>query len=114
MFGLIERDNLHGNLTDSIKAVINSHKAFSVRTPLLTPFLNNGVEGSILTNFFNANLIGRISNDLSITVIDINDDAEGRMTFNYNHKNCDHLINYLLNLMDLILKLSENIDILYK
>ena len=114
VFGLAERGNLHDNLTDSIKAVINSHRALSVRTSLLIPFLSNGVEGSISTSFFDADFIGRISDGLSIAVIDIDDDAEDRMILNYDYKDCDYLINYLLSLMDLILKLSENINMLHR
>ena len=114
MFGLAERGNLYDNLTDSIKAVINSHRVLPMRTPLLTPFLSNSVESSIPTSFFDADLIDRVSNDLSITLIDINDDAESRMIINHYYKNCNHLINHLLSLMNLISKLSENVDILHR
>ena len=114
MFGLAERGNLHGNLTDSIKAVIGSHKVLSVKTPLLTPFLSNDVESSILMSFFGADLIDRVSDGLSIAVIDIDDDMKDKMTFSHYHKDCDHLINYLLSLMDLISKLSEDIGILHR
>ena len=114
MFGLAERDNFHDNLMDSIKAVISSHKVFSVRAPLLTPFLSNGVESSILTSFFNADLINRISDGFPIALINVNDNAENRIIFSYYYKNCNHFINHLLSLMDLILKVNENIDMLYK
>ena len=114
MFDFAEKSNLHGNLTDSIKMVINSHKVLSVKTLLLTSFLNNDVESSFLINFFNVNFVNRVLNDLLIILIGINDDAENRMVFNHYYKNCDYFINHLLSLMNLILKLSENINILYK
>ena len=114
MFGLAERGNLHGNLTDSVKAVIGPHRVLPVRTPLLTPFLSNGVEGSIPTSFFGANLIDRVSDGLSIVVIDVDDGAKGRMTLSHDYKNCDHLINHLLSLMNLISKLSEDIGMLHR
>ena len=114
MFNLTERDNLHSNLTDSIKAVISSHRVLSIRISLLTPFLSNGVKSSILMSFFNADFIDRVSNSFLIAVININDDMKDRMTLNHNYKNCNHLINHLLSLMNLILKLGENIDILHR
>ena len=114
MFGLAERNNFHGNLTDSVKAVINSHKALSVRILLLTLFLSNGVESSVLISFFGVNLVGRVLNDLSIIMIDVDNDVKGRMILSYNHKNCNHFINYLLSLMNLISKLGENINMLHK
>ena len=113
MFGLTERGNLHSNLTDSVKVIISSHKVLPVRTPLLISFLSNGVESSILTSFFNADFIDRVLNDFLIAVIDVDDDAESRMIFNHCYKNYDYFINHLLSLMDLILKLSENIGILH-
>ena len=113
MFSPAERGNFHGNLTDSIKVVISSHKVLPVRTPLLTPFLSNGIEGSILMSFFDADFIGRISNGFPIVLIGVDDDAESRMALSHCHKNCDYFINYLLSLMDLILKLSEDIGILH-
>ena len=114
MFGLAEKSNFHDNLTDSIKAVINSHRVLPVRTSLLTSFLSNDVEGSVLTSFFGADLIDRVLNGLSIMLIGVDDDAEGRITFSYYHKNYDHFINHLLSLMNLILKLSEDIDMLHR
>ena len=114
MFDLAERSNLHDNLTDSVKAVINSHRALSMRTSLLTSFLSNDVEGSILTSFFGADFIDRVSDNLLIAVIDIDDGVEDRMALSHDHKDCDHFINYLLNLMNLILKLSEDIDMLHR
>ena len=113
MFGLAERGNLHGNLVDSVKVVVGPHRVLPVWTPLLTPFLSNGVEGSVLMSFFGADLIDRVSNGLPIALIDINDNAEGRITINHYHKDCDHFINHLLSLMDLISKLSEDIGILH-
>ena len=80
----------------------------------MTLFLSNDVEGSVLTSFFGADLVGRVSDNLLITVIDINDDVKDRMTLSHNHKNCDHLINHLLSLMDLISKLGEDIDMLHR
>ena len=114
MFGLAERGNLHGNLVDSVKVVVGPHRVLPVWTPLLTPFLSNGVEGSVLMSFFGADLVGRVSNGLPITLIDINDDAEGRMAVSHCHKGCDHLINHLLSLMDLISKLGEDIGMLHR
>ena len=114
MFGLAERDNLHGNLTDSVKVVIGPYEVLPIRIPLLTSFLSNGVEGSILISFFNVDLIGKVLNGLSIAVIDVDDDAESRMALSHCHKDCDYLINHLLSLMDLISKLSENVDILHR
>ena len=114
MFGLAERSNLHDNLMNSVKVVINPHRMLPMRTPLLTSFLSNGVESSVLMSFFNADFNDRVLNSLSIMIIDIDNDVKGRMAFNYNYKNCNHLINYLLSLMDLILKLGENVDILYR
>ena len=114
VFGLTERGNLHGNLADSVKAVIGPHRVLPVRTPLLTPFLSNDVEGSVLMSFFDADLIGRVLNDLLIVLIDVDNDVKDKMIFSHCYKDCNHFINHLLNLMDLILKLNEDIDILYK
>ena len=112
MFDLAERSNFHSNLTDSVKMVISSHEMFLMRISLLTPFLSNDVKGSISTSFFNTSFINRVSDDLLIVLIDINDDVKGKMIFSHCHKDYNHLINYLLSLMNLILKLSENISIL--
>ena len=114
MFGFVERGNLHGNLMDSVKVVIGPHRVFPMRTSLLTPFLSNGVEGSVLTSFFGVDLSDRVLNGFSIAVIDINDDVKNRMAFNHDHKDYDHLINHLLSLMNLISKLSENVDMLHR
>ena len=114
MFGFAERGNLHDNLTDSIKVVIGLHRALSVRTLLLTSFLSNSVESSILISFFGVDFVDRVSNGLSIILIDIDNNIEDRMTFNHYYKDYDYFINYLLSLMDLILKLGENINILHK
>ena len=114
MFGLAERGNFHGNLTDSVKAVVGPHRVLPVWTPLLTPFLSNGVEGSVPTSFFDADLIGRVLDGLPIALIGINNGAEGRMAVSHCHKDCNHLINYLLSLMDLISKLGEDIGMLHR
>ena len=113
MFGPAERGNLHGNLADSIKVIIDSHRVLPVRAPLLTPFLSNGVEGSVLMSFFGVDLVGRVSDGLPIVLIGIDDGVEGRMAVGHCHKGCDHPINYLLSLMDLILKLGEDIGMLH-
>ena len=99
---------------NSVKVIVNSHKVLSVKTLLLILFLSNDVKSSVLMNFFNVNFIDRISNSLSIVLINVDDNMKDRITFSYYHKNCDHFINHLLNLINLILKLSENIDILYE
>ena len=85
-----------------------------MRTPLLTPFLSNGVEGSIPMSFFGVDLVGRVPDGLPITLIGIDNGAEGRMALSHCHKNCDHLINHLLSLMDLISKLGEDIGMLHE
>ena len=113
MFGLAERGNLYSNLIDSIKTVISLHRMLIIKTSLLIPFLSNGVEGSILMSFFSVNFIDKVSDDLSIILINVDNDVEDRMILSYYHKNCDHFINHLLNLMNLILKLNENINILH-
>ena len=114
MFGLAERGNFHGNLTDSIKVVIGPHEVLLMRILLLTLFLSNDVENNVLTSFFNVNFIDRVLNDFLIMLIDINDDIKNRIIFNYYNKNCNHFINHLLSLMNLILKLGENIGMLHE
>ena len=114
MFNFAERDNLYGNLINSIKVVVDSHEVFLIRALLLIPFLSNDVKDSISTSFFSADFIDRVLNDLPIVLIDVDNNAEDRMTFNHCYKNCNHLINHLLSLMNLILKLSENIGMLHR
>ena len=85
-----------------------------MRTSLLTLFLSNGVEGSILISFFDADFVDRVLNGLSIAVIDVDDGVKDRMILSYGHKDCNHLINHLLSLMNLISKLGEDIGILHR